>query len=92
MSMEKIKKLNTVRDINGARFGETSRCDMLEEERSVGHVIRERRVRSVVRDNTLQGSPSVTNRNVLPKPKLARSHTKSNVCCRYAIHPADSYV
>ena len=80
MSMEKIRRLNSARDISGARFGETSRCDMLEEERSVGHITRKRRTEAIVRDSVAKGTSSVKNMNALSKPKLAKSHTKSNVC------------
>ena len=74
--MEKIKALNAANRNNGVLFGETSRCDILEEEHGfhaikkiAGHEIRSGR----------------TTINMLPQPMLAKSHTEENVCVHFFI-------
>ena len=77
--MEKIKILNSA--ANGAQFGETSRCDLLEDELDFRDHVFKKRYEEPTSDesqkqHTVRG---IQRRNTLPQPKLAESHTESNV-------------
>jgi len=72
MSMEEVKKLNAEGD--GAVYGETSRSDMLQEEKNYFSGLNMEKF-------LVEASKDMRaiNRNSFPQPKLAESHNENNI-------------
>ena len=81
-SMEEVKELNRMHAGEGVTFGETSRSDLLEEEKGTFAV--------PVSVESMRGKRATTHWdvNTLPQPQKAidLGHTANNVCCIMLIH------